>query len=319
MTYAAAPFHHTSAGADQAADAVWAYASDGVRLRLVEYSRGDAGTILMVPGRTEYLEKYGHIAQAFAHHGYGMVSLDIRGQGLADRLVTDPMIGHVNDFADYQRDIDTLVAFAKARKMPRPWFVIGHSLGGAIGLRTVMSGLEVQGAVFSAPMWGIAMPAVLRPVSWSLGWMAHRNELNSWLTPGMSRESYVQTCDLEDNLLTSDKPTLLQMRAQILAQPGVGLGGPSMPWLYRALRECEVLKRIPNTPVSTLTFLPEREEIVCSKSIRALTDRWDNATLIEVPGGRHETMMETPDRQRLFIERCVGFFQTSGRAMAAAQ
>lgn len=317
MTYAAAPFDHKSAGGNPAADAVWAYASDGLRLRLAEFARGDAGTILLVPGRTEYLEKYGHVANEFAQHGYGMVSLDIRGQGLSDRMAPDPMVGHVGKFVDYQLDIDTLVAFAVARKMPRPWFVIGHSLGGAISLRTVMAGLDVQAAVFSAPMWGIAMPSILRPVSWSLGWVAHHAQLSNWVTPGMSRDSYVLTCDLESNLLTNNQATLLRMRAQVNAQPDVGLGGPSVPWLYRALRECEALRRTPTPPVNTMTFLPEHEEIVCIKSIRTLTARWDNAQLIEVPGGRHETMMETPDRQKLFIESCVNFFSAPGNAVAA--
>ena len=48
---------------------------------------------------------------------------------------------------------------------PKPWFLIGHSMGGAIGLRALHDGLPVQAAAFSAPMWGIAMHPALRAIS----------------------------------------------------------------------------------------------------------------------------------------------------------
>lgn len=312
MTHLPAPFDHASAQAPPGAEAVWATARDGVRLRLAHLASGPRGTILMVPGRTEYVEKYGHVAADFARHGLGMVSIDLRGQGLADRLLDDPMIGHVGRFSDYQNDMAALVDFAAARDMPRPWFLIGHSMGGAIGLRAVMDGLDVRAAVFSAPMWGIAMPPVLRPVSWSLGWLAHQGGLNRWVTPGTTRDSYVRVCDPADNFLTSDPAMLMRMRAQLDAQPGMDLGGPSVPWLYRALRECEELRRDARPPVPTMTFLPEREEIVCAAAIREMTARWGNGVLVEVPGGKHETMMETADRQALFLSRCLDLFAAAG-------
>lgn len=309
MTYAAAPFDHTSACTPDTARAVWAMAPDGVRLRLGHLSEGADGTILIVPGRTEYLEKYGHTAQVFSDHGFGVVAVDVRGQGLADRLLDNPLIGHVTRFSDYQHDVEALVAFATALDLPRPWFLIGHSMGGAIGLRAVLNGLDVQAAVFSAPMWGIAMPTILRPVSWTLGWVAHTTSLNQWITPGTTRESYVRISDPENNFLTNDPAMLLRMRGQLDAQPGMDLGGPSVPWLFRALVECSDLRRSAEPAIPSLTFLPLNEEIVCANAIRDMTSRWSNAELVEVPGGKHETMMETPERQELFYTRSIAFLR----------
>ena len=34
------------------------------------------------------------------------MTVDWRGQGLADRAFADPMVGHVQDFDQYQRDLD---------------------------------------------------------------------------------------------------------------------------------------------------------------------------------------------------------------------
>ena len=41
--------------------------------------------------------------------GLSVVSLDWRGQGLSDRLVEPRLKGHVGDFAEFQRDLDTLL------------------------------------------------------------------------------------------------------------------------------------------------------------------------------------------------------------------
>jgi len=283
------------------------HAADGVRLRLGRLATGGSGTVLMMPGRTEYLEKYGAIAGEFAGQGYGMVAVDFRGQGLADRFLSDPRIGHVARFSDYQHDVTALVAFATAQAMPKPWVVIGHSMGGAIALRAVLNGLDVAGAVFSAPMWGIAMNPVLRPVAWGLGWVAHRTAMNWWITPGTKADTYVRICDPADNFLTDDPAQIAAMRAQLDAVPGLDLGGPSVPWLYRALRECADLQRNADPQVPTLTFMPTRDEIVSQAAMRAMTARWRNATLVEVPDGRHETMVEIQSRRQLFLDRTLAF------------
>lgn len=286
--------------------------ADGVRLRVGMLAAGAAGTILMAPGRTEYLEKYGAVASDFADHDYGMVAVDFRGQGLSDRFLRDPRIGHVGRFADYQQDMAVLVAFAAARSMPKPWFLVGHSMGGAIALRALVNGLDVAGAVFSAPMWGIAMAPVLRPVAWGLGWVAHRTGMNWWITPGTRADTYVRICDPADNFLTDDPSQIAAMRAQLDAVPGLDLGGPSVPWLYRALRDCADLQRHATPQVPTLTFLPARDEIVSQHAMRAMTGRWRDATLVDVPGGRHETMVEIPARRRLFFDRTLAFFAEHG-------
>ena len=312
MTDDPAPFDHATARARPEAYAKWLRAADGVRLRVGLLATGGTGTILMVPGRTEYLEKYGAVAAEFAREGYGMVAVDIRGQGLSDRFLSDPRIGHVARFSDYQHDMAALLGFATARSLPKPWFVIGHSMGGAIALRALLDGLDVAGAVFSAPMWGIAMAPILRPVAWVLGWVAERTSMNWWVTPGTQHDTYVRICDPADNFLTDDPAEIARMRAQLDAVPGLDLGGPSVPWLYRALRECADLQRCDDPPIATLTFMPTRDEIVSQDAVRAMTGRWSKATLVEVQDGRHETMMEIAQRQRMFMDRTLKFFSAHG-------
>ena len=106
----AAPLFDDVAQGPEGGTAWWISASDGVRLRVGLWNRdAKGGTVLLFPGRTEYIEKYGRAAAHFADCGYATLVLDWRGQGLSDRLTTDAMAGHVHEFADYQRDVAAMV------------------------------------------------------------------------------------------------------------------------------------------------------------------------------------------------------------------
>ncbi|OSP55271.1 alpha/beta fold hydrolase [Pseudoruegeria sp. SK021] len=314
-----APFHHVSAQAPSVARAVWTHTKDGTRLRLGLLGRGTHGTVLLLQGRTEYLEKYGRVARRFADLGYGMVSVDFRGQGLSDRPLPDAQIGHVSRFADYQQDVAELVAFAQAEAMPRPWFLLAHSLGGAIGLRALRNKLDVAAAVFSAPMWGINVPSALRPLTYGLGWIAHTGQLNAWITPGMSRKVYAATADPSANLLTHDPEGLAYMQAHLTADPALGLGAPSLAWVYQAMMECRSLRHSPSPPVPSLTFLPTGDKVVSQHVVRSMIARWPNARLVDIPDGAHETMMETAARQDLFFSSSAEFFNAHRAKAITAQ
>ena len=96
--------------------ALWMTAADGVRVRVVCWPQeGARGTVLLLPGRTEYAEKYGRAASDLGTRGYGTLTLDWRGQGLSDRITGDSMTGHVSDFIDYQADLDALLEVARLR------------------------------------------------------------------------------------------------------------------------------------------------------------------------------------------------------------
>ncbi|MFN4172311.1 MAG: alpha/beta hydrolase, partial [Pseudorhodobacter sp.] len=154
-----APFHADLAEGPEGGHAVWLRAADGVRIRLGLWPAGPKGRVLIFPGRTEYVEKYGPFASDLARAGYGAAAIDWRGQGLADRLAPDPMLGHVGRFSDYQRDMAAVLAHLEATDGEAPRFLLAHSMGGCIGLRALTDGrdggMAVRAAAFSAPMWGI--------------------------------------------------------------------------------------------------------------------------------------------------------------------
>ena len=61
-----APFLEDIADGPEGAKAYWLRAKDSTRVRVGVWPAGPKGTILMFPGRTEYIEKYGRLARDLA-------------------------------------------------------------------------------------------------------------------------------------------------------------------------------------------------------------------------------------------------------------
>ncbi|WP_299297196.1 alpha/beta hydrolase [uncultured Tateyamaria sp.] len=293
MTLTAAPLFTDVSPAPIDGAAYWTHASDGVRLRVGVY-QPDApkGTVLLFPGRTEYVEKYAPAAGDLAARGYATIVIDWRGQGLADRLLDDARIGHVETFGDYQLDVAAMVAAAQELNLPKPYYLLAHSMGGCIGLRSLHDGLDVRSAAFTGPMWGIRISPHLRPVAWALGRMMPAIGQGHRLPPGTILDSYVLTADFDDNVLTTDFEMFDMMRQQLQAHPELALGGPSFVWLREALDETLALARMPAPQVPCDAFLGTNERIVHTGRIEARMDTWTHGTLHMMQGGEHEVLME---------------------------
>ena len=306
-----APFFADIAEGPEGGEAVWARASDGLRIRVGWWRpKGVAqGTVLIFPGRTEYVEKYGQDARTLTDAGFAVLAIDWRGQGLADRMVANERVGHVGEFPDYQFDVAAALEVAEKAGLPRPWHLLGHSMGGCIGLRALYEGLPVNSAVFSAPMWGIGMAAPTRPAAWALSWSGTRLGLGHLMAPGTSEEPYPLDSEFEDNKLTSDPSMYEYMRRQLSAHSALSLGGPSLHWLNQALTETLTLARRPSPTQDCLTFLGEDEAIVDTARIHARMECWSNGELVMLPGARHEVLMETPEIRRDVFEKMIPFLE----------
>lgn len=290
--------------------AFWLQTSDSVRIRLAVWSfAGARGTVIVFPGRTEYVEKYGLLAKDMHAAGYAMAAVDWRGQGLADRALTPRDKGHVGDFAEFQLDVDAMAeALARLAEAPRPWHLIAHSMGGSIGLRALHNGLDVDRVVFSAPMWGITMSwvgritaRVLRHVARPLGFDQAFVPSTGPAVPG----------DFKTNRLTTDPAQFDYMEGQIAAHPELALGGPSISWLTAALAETSALMEMPPPPKPALGFLGTSERIVSTSAIKGRFADWPGAKLEILEGAEHEVLMEAPHIRDAVLAQVLAWFDTA--------
>lgn len=282
---------------------------DGVRLRVGLWpgSGEPGGTVLLFPGRTEYLEKYGRVARDLVERGYSVASIDWRGQGLSDRLAEDARLGHVERFRDYQADVAALVEVVQDAALPEPRFLLAHSMGACIGLRAVLNGLAVTRAVFSAPMWGIHVPPLKRPAAALLPDLARMTGRRLRVVPGARASSHISDTPFEENPLTTDPDHYAFMQRQVAAHPEFALGGPTYQWFAEARREIRSLRRASRPKLPVLTMIGTDEEIVDPSAVMAMHRDWPQARLEIIQGARHEPMMEAPALRGRFMRSMFAF------------
>ncbi|WP_226554803.1 alpha/beta fold hydrolase [Celeribacter naphthalenivorans] len=298
--------------------AYWVEASDGVQIRIGKWvpTSESRGTVLICPGRTEYIEKYDQTASKLAHFGYASVVVDWRGHGLSDRIAKNPFVCHVDRFSDYQLDIHEMIKFAKSESLPEPFFMLGHSMGGLIGLRALTNGLPVAAAAFSAPMWGLNLSSVERSVVWPLTYAAKLFGNEEAFAPGGAAQQevcYVASVPFEGNRLTSDEVMFSYMVDQAKRLPECQIGAPSMGWLLEALKEERELKKIESPNVQAVVFHGDNEVLVDTGTIRERIQNWSAGKLMVIEGARHEILSEQPDIRTLATNFMVDLFQSVAR------
>jgi lysophospholipase len=134
-----------------ACESTWA-APDGHALRRIDWPGGNSererGSLLFLPGRGDFYEKYLETLDHWAARGWRVTAIDWRGQAGSGRLGKDERTGHCEDFADWVMDLQAFWLIGRGS----PWAKVlaGHSMGGHLALR----------AVVDAPP---------RPTRWSVG------------------------------------------------------------------------------------------------------------------------------------------------------
>ena len=296
-----APFFEDIAQGPAGGAAHWLTTADGLRIRVGHWTGSNVkGTVLLFPGRSEYIEKYGPAAVDFLARGYATVAIDWRGQGISDRTGATYAMGDVARFTDYQHDVIAAVDHARLLGLPEPFYLVAHSMGGCIGLRALHNGLPVKAASFSAPMWGIMMNPVMRPIAWLASGLSRKIGMDQTLAPGQVTQSYVTRVDHAENTLTSDQPMFEFMQMQLREEPKLSLGGVSLRWLNESLSEMRTLSQMPSPDMPCCTFLGSDESIVDPGRIRDRMAEWTDGALHLIDSAQHEVMLET-----LEIRPCV--------------
>jgi lysophospholipase len=287
-----APFFDDIARAPEGGVFEFRTCADGVRVRVAAWGGGTKGTILIFQGRTEFIEKYGTTIQKFLDRGYSVAAIDWRGHGLSDRLSDRPTLGHVQDFKDYQFDVAELLKFVEDQKLPEPFTLLAHSMGGAIGLRAIQNGLNVQKTIFSAPMWDIAVNNVgdqlIKVYCKTLGRFVTRETLVP--STNIRNASFIQGYD--GNNLTNNPEEYEIRKKQLAEHLELEVGGPSIGWVTQALDDTRKLRAKELPDIDTLCFVGSNENIVSKKAIRKLMERWESGELVMFDGAQHELLIE---------------------------
>lgn len=273
----------------------WTRAHDGVRVRAALWHAPEAsGHVVLLSGRTEYLEKTAIPAAQFVQRGLSVVSLDWRGQGLSDRQAEPSLKGHIGDFTEFQHDLDAVLADSDVAGLPGKRLLAGHSMGGAISAAVLMRpdlAPTFSAAILSAPMFGIEMNPAMRMAAWltaKIGLAIGRAD--AWPPLGDSASPYVTT-EFEGNLLTGDRAVWDWMREMVVQHPEIALGAPTLGWFSAASREMRRLGRAGPAPCPMLCLVGSKEKVVDGAAVKRAAERL-GADCVEVHDAAHEAWVE---------------------------
>lgn len=251
------------------------------------------GSILFEGGRGDIFEKY---LESFAHWheaGWNITSFDWRGQGGSGRLTSARNCGHIEDYADYVRDLRDFWAGWSAAN-PGPRIAIGHSMGGHLVLRALAEGaIDPHAAVLVAPMLGfkhgIFGPFAERAANFLGG-------LGDPSRPAWKGNEKPYTTETRASLLTHDRDRYADEIWWQTHDPAIVTGPPSWRWViegFRSIRELAADPRLGAMRVPVLMLVAEKDGLIDGKAALALAPRLPDVRVVRFgKESAHEILRE---------------------------
>ncbi|MFD1623715.1 alpha/beta fold hydrolase [Azospirillum griseum] len=277
---------------------------DGTTLRWARWqptATPPRGTVLILTGRAEFIEKYTETAHGLTARGFQALAFDWRNQGLSDRPLANRQIHHLADFTTLVDDLDELVArVARPCAGNRPLVLLAHSMGGLVATLFLSRHAAAVPAVcdaviLSAPMHAIHFGPLPRVVARALAGLAVALGWGERYAPGQGDYDPAEGRFTPDNPITSDPQRYAAFHGPYTARPELRVGGVSYGWIAAALRaEDAVVRDLPleRVTVPVLLLSAPGDRVVRADAHRRVATRLGHATLVEHPEARHELLME---------------------------
>jgi lysophospholipase len=267
---------------------------DGVTLRYARFAPppGRKGTVVVLQGRAEFIEKYFETVRDLRARGFAVATLDWRGQGLSQRALGDPHKGYVRKFSEYGVDLDTFMNQVVLPDCPPPFFLLAHSMGGAVAIEACFNGRRwFDRVVLTAPMIGLPKRPFFNLASPGLRLMRLVGRGSGYIP----KAGQFQVVEFIGNPLTSDPVRFARNAAVLEEEPALRLGGPTVAWAHSALA---VMRRFewPNYAGSIrqpmLIAAAGQDDVVSTSAIEEFGTNLLAGSHIIVPGARHEILQE---------------------------
>ncbi len=269
---------------------------DGVSLRFARWEppAGRRGTVCILTGRTEWIEKYFETVRDLRSRGFAVAVLDWRGQGLSDRALSNRQKGYVRNFSDYDLDLEAFMREVVLPDCPPPIFAVGHSMGATVLIRAAYRGHRwFDRIVLIAPMLAIAGVSSTSTAA-TVVRVLRLAGFGGMYVPGR-RIDVMDVRPFAGNILTSDPVRYARNAAVLEAEPELGLGGPTVGWCDAAFRAMRAIGE-PSYPTRIrqpiLVVGAGRDAIVSNSAIEDFGTLLRSGSHLIVVGAQHEILME---------------------------
>lgn len=275
------------------------------------------GTVIILHGRNECIEKYFETMQDLSNRGFGAATFDWIGQGGSDRLLKDPMRGHVTNFDRYVADLNTFFENVILPDCRGPFYILAHSTGSLIAL-LASPGLtnRVRRMVLCAPLLGLTDQPLGQNQIRRLSGFLTMIGLGSMYMSGGPRPR--ETMPFEGNKLTTDNGRYRRNSTLYEQRRNLALGGPTARWVHAS---CVAGQKVQDPDfkakiqVPTLIVTAGADRIVSNETVERFIVGMRSTALVTIDGARHEILQEADVYREQFWAAFDAFVPGSGDPM----
>lgn len=279
------------------------------------------GTVLLLGGRTEYIEKYFETIGELRDRGFAVATFDWRGQGGSTRPLADPLLGHVGDFAEFDRDLDYALDTLVPGDTPRPLILLAHSMGGNVALRLLARRPgRVAGLIATAPMLAVQTAPFPGVVARALATAGTRSGLGARYVP-VPPGPHPSDEPFAGNVVTRDALRHARNVGILKAAPHLALGRPSYGWMaaaYAAMARLQAPETAQRIAEPVLLFSAGQDKIVRPGADLRLVRQLKHGVFVLIGAAEHEILQETDPVRAAFWAAFEAFLAIYFPAVAAA-
>ncbi|MCB1530957.1 MAG: alpha/beta hydrolase [Rhodospirillales bacterium] len=260
--------------------------------------------VVCLGGLSEFAEKYFETARDMLERGFSFWTMDWKYQGLSKRHDVNVHKRHSDGYEQDILDLDHFVTQIVRPETKAPLLLLGHSMGGNIGLRYLSrTPGTFKAAAFSAPMLGIKALDPYGPLANLLLFLL-RPFYDSYVPGGKDWHEEMRTSRKTD-IFSSDPVRKEVHNAWCLARPDLQVGNPTLGWVRESMKSCRALQQdgaLEKIDIPVLLACAGKDTLVSNALIRRAAQHIPQAVLLELPGAYHEILMERDSLRGVFLK-----------------
>lgn len=268
------------------------------------------GSVVLLHGMSEFTCKHYELAYYLMEQGYSVFLYDQRCHGRSERLTDRSDLIHVEHFSDYVDDLHTFMTQIVLPVAPKPLYLYGHSMGGAVSMFYLAQQPDVfKKAILSAPLFVPRVGAPV-PLAAASAWIDQRKRgPKSKLThsrdfiaripeewkndPACSRNLYMMQLRLEE---PAYRTTPMTARFALRA-------------LYLTPQLLKIAKKI-RTP--HLMISGEADIVVRTRPQARFARKAPACRFVSVPGGKHAMMCDNAEAVAVHTHLVLDYLKEDG-------
>ena len=282
---------------------------NGKNLRYAYYSKPEnSATVLILPGYTEYIEKYYELIFDLSKSGLDVLVVDHVGMGKSTKDLENKKIVHIEKFSEYLDGVRELLDEVQVKN---DLYLYGHSTGALIGSYLVKESPDMfKKVTYSSPLFKVLLKKNRRILSYLYLNLLKPFKSKSY-APGYE-DCTTSDYPFENNAVTQSEARWNFNRDLLSKDPSLWMCGPSVNWVLQVLKatkKSSILEIAQKHEMPVLIFLAKNDVYMESARAHEFAEWAPDATLRVFEDSRHEIYREKEAIRTILINDLIEFFK----------